>query len=220
MRLRAVGGSFAHRPRLLAAIGIAILVTVLPIHENVVTRILIGWDAGILAFLGLAAAMMSRSDHGAMQARADREDPGAIAVLGVAVCGSIASFAAIAAELYTAGTAAAGSQAGRLAFAGATVLLSWLFVHTMFALHYAHEFYAGQDDRRGLRFPGEEQPDYWDFAYFAFNLGAAAQTSDVAIEARRTRRLVLAHTVVSFLFNTTILALAINVAAGLFGRGS
>ena len=85
----------------------------------------------------------------------------------------------------------------------------------MFALHYAHDFYAGEEDRRGLAFPGEERPDYWDFLYFSFNLGAASQTSDVQIEARRMRRFVLAHTILSFLFNTTVLALAINVGASL-----
>jgi uncharacterized membrane protein len=87
----------------------------------------------------------------------------------------------------------------------------------MFGLHYAHDYYAGEDDRRGLKFPGDTAPDYWDFLYFSFNLGAAAQTSDVQIEAPRMRRFVLAHTIVSFLFNTGVLALAINVGASLVG---
>ena len=99
-----------------------------------------------------------------------------------------------------------------------TILCSWLFVHTSFALHYAHEFYGeGRDDLiGGLRFPEPNyDPDYWDFLYFAANLGAAAQTSDVMVTGQRMRRLVLAHTILSFLFNTTILALAVNVGASL-----
>ncbi|WP_375461711.1 DUF1345 domain-containing protein [uncultured Enterovirga sp.] len=176
------------------------------------SRLLVGWDAGIGLFLVLGWAMMARSGQADIQRRADREDAGAAAVLVLTMVGAVASLVAIAVEL----RGIKGSpEAGRLALAGATILLSWLFVHTMYALHYAHDYYAGEDDRGGLKFPGDAKPDYWDFMYFAFNLGAAAQTSDVMIEAKRMRRFVLAHTILSFLFNTTILALAINVGASL-----
>jgi uncharacterized membrane protein len=159
--------------------------------------------------------MMARSDHDIIQRRADEEDAGAAAVLSLTIVAALASFVAIGAELHGLHEATGQKPVGRLALAAITILVSWLFVHTMFALHYAHDFYAGEQDRGGLKFPGERRPDYWDFLYFAFNLGAASQTSDVAIEAARTRRFVLAHTILSFLFNTTILAMAINVGAGL-----
>jgi uncharacterized membrane protein len=95
------------------------------------------------------------------------------------------------------------------------ILCSWFFVHTIFAFHYAHEYYGDAGERRGLTFPHESKPDYWDFLYFSFNFGAAGQTSDVVIVSKRMRRRALGHILVSFLFNTTILALALNIGAGL-----
>src|SRR5262249_59324604 len=98
-----------------------------------------------------------------------------------------------------------------------TILCSWFLVHTAFALHYAHEFYesAPRSKDRSLTFPGKAEPDYVDFLYFAFVLGTTSQTSDVAICSSAMRRLALAHGVIAFFFNTTLLALAVNIAAGL-----
>lgn len=206
--------AFRARPRLLVAAAFGVAIGLLVPAPSLWTRLLVAWDGAIALYLVLALVMMARSDEAGMQKRADEEDAGAAGVLGLMIVSAIASLVAIGAELHGL-KEAGGSQPGRLVLAGATILLSWLFVHLMFAIHYAHEFYAGEDDRRGLAFPGEENPDYWDFLYFSFNLGAAAQTSDVQIEAKRMRRFALAHTILSFLFNTTVLALAINVGAGL-----
>ena len=128
---------------------------------------------------------------------------------------AVASLIAIAAELSGIKADQSGQQVFGLAIAGVTILCSWFFVHTIYAIHYAHEYYGDEGERQGLAFPDKEQPDYWDFLYFSFNIGAAGQTSDVAIVSKRMRRLALAHTIMSFLFNTTILALAVNVGAGL-----
>jgi uncharacterized membrane protein len=179
------------------------------------TRVLSAYDIAIGLHLVLVWSMMAVSSHADLQRRADQEDVGAVVVLALTVGAALASFVAIGAELHGVKDIQDGHSGSRLALAGGTILLSWLFVHTTFALHYAHDFYAGEDDRGGLKFPGESKPDYWDFLYFSFNLGAASQTSDVEVEASRTRRFVLAHTILSFLFNTTILALAINVGASL-----
>ena len=139
----------------------------------------------------------------------------------------------LAGHLGTAARQAAGSHINlRLAFAGGTILLAWLFVHTSFAIHYAHEFYRDAKSNRpeksggeetqgsqtpgGLIFPEEDCPDYWDFLYFSFVLGATCQVSDVQVTSRVLRRLVLAHGVLAFVFNTLILALAINIAASAF----
>ncbi|HEY0572013.1 MAG TPA: DUF1345 domain-containing protein [Enterovirga sp.] len=204
------------RPRLLISAGLVLAVgLLLPGELRVSTRFLIAWDTGIVLYLVLICVMMARSDHDRMQRRADEEDAGAAAVLALTIAAAIASFVAIGAELHGADDAGGARSAGRLALTGTTILVSWLFVHVMFALHYAHDYYAGAKDRGGLKFPGDQKPDYWDFLYFSFNLGAAAQTSDVMIEAARMRRFVLVHTILSFLFNTTILAMAINVGAGL-----
>jgi uncharacterized membrane protein len=107
----------------------------------------------------------------------------------------------------------------RVVLAGLTVLASWLLTHTIFAVHYAHEFYGDADpgpdreDRGGLAFPGDKAPDYWDFLYYAFVVGMTCQVSDVQVTGRRMRRLTLAHGLVSFIFNTVVLALAVNILA-------
>lgn len=208
--------SARNRPRLLASLAIGIAAGCLLPLDRTTTRLLLAWDIAIALYLVLVAVMIGKAGLGGLRERADEEDEGAAVILGLAMVAAVLSLVAIGLELREVKDAARDERATHLVLAGCTILFSWLFVHVMFALHYAHDFYAGEVDRRGLRFPGEEEPDYWDFLYFSFNLGAAAQTSDVAIEARRTRRLVLAHTVLSFLFNTTVLALAINVGAGLF----
>ena len=100
--------------------------------------------------------------------------------------------------------------------AAVTILLSWAFTHTIFALHYAHEYYdenAGKGG--GLKFPGDEPPDYWDFMYFSFVVGMTFQVSDVQVEDHKLRREVLAHGVLAFFFNVAIVALTINIVVGL-----
>jgi uncharacterized membrane protein len=159
--------------------------------------------------------MAARSSTSDMQERADLEDDGAVAILVLTLAAAVASLGAIAVELLGIHDDPAGQQAFGLTVAAVTILCSWFFVHTIYAIHYAHEYYADDGERRGLKFPHEDKPDYWDFFYFAFNLGAAAQTSDVTIVTKRMRRLALAHTILAFLFNTTVLALAVNVGAGL-----
>jgi uncharacterized membrane protein len=94
---------------------------------------------------------------------------------------------------------------------------SWTFMHTMFALHYAHEFYGeGADDQTGgLVFPGNEDPDYWDFLYYSLVVAMTAQVSDVQITSKTIRRLTTLHGAISFFFNATVLALAVNIVSSL-----
>lgn len=214
---RRIGAALRARPRLLGAGGAALVAFVLLSGLRLSTRFLVAYDLAVVLFLALGWTMMARSSYDDLQRRADEEDAGAVVVLVLSAMSAVASLVAIAAELNNLRDPGIMSEGVRIALAAGTILASWLFVHTIFALHYAHDFYFGDDDRGGLKFPGEDQPDYWDFMYFSFNLGAAAQTSDVMVEAPRMRRFVLAHTVLSFLFNTTILALAINVGASLIG---
>lgn len=105
-----------------------------------------------------------------------------------------------------------------------TVFCSWALVHTVFALRYAHIFYMRRPQEEkpmgGLDFPGETEPNYADFAYFSFVLGMASQVSDVQVNSRRVRKLVLAHSVLSFFFNTTIIALSINIISSAFSSQS
>ncbi|MDB5569449.1 MAG: hypothetical protein JWN93_632 [Hyphomicrobiales bacterium] len=203
-----------YRPRLVLSATAGLLAgLLLPGAFRATTRVLVGWDVGALLYLAIAWTMMARSSAQLMLKRAAAEDESALAILGLTAAAAVASLAAIAVEL--AGARSSGtSHATPFVFAGITVVCSWFFVHTVFAIHYAHDYY-GTRRARGLAFPDETAPDYGDFLYFAFTIGAAAQTSDVSVTGRAMRRLVLAHTVLSFFFNTAVLALAINVGAGL-----
>jgi uncharacterized membrane protein len=204
------------RPRLLGSAVVTFLVfAILPSYWPVNSRMLVAWDIGVACYLLLAWAMALRSSTAQMQEHSAQEDESAVVVLALTLAASIASLAAIAVELTNIHDRQADQQGFHLTIAGITILCSWFFVHTIYAIHYAHEYYGDDGERRGLTFPQKGEPDYWDFLYFSFNLGAAAQTADVVIVSRRMRRLALAHTILSFLFNTTILALAVNVGAGL-----
>lgn len=204
------------RPRLLGSALVTFLIfALLPQGWGANSRLLVSWDVGVACYLILAWAMAARSSTARMQDRAAAEDEGAVAVLVLTLTTSVVSLAAIALELTGIHDDTAGGQAFRLTIAVVTILCSWFFVHTIYAIHYAHEYYGDKGERQGLAFPHKDKPDYWDFLYFSFNIGAAAQTSDVVILSKRMRRLALAHTILAFLFNTTILALAVNVGAGL-----
>ncbi len=135
-----------------------------------------------------------------------------LAVALYPVAAALASLGAIFAELGTTPVAASRPQS-HLVLAVLTILLSWAFIHTIFALHYAHEFYD-ETAGRGMAFPGgDPNPDYWDFVYFAFVIGMTSQVSDVAITSKVIRRTATVHGVVSFLFNAALLALTVNIAA-------
>jgi uncharacterized membrane protein len=179
------------------------------------TRLVLSWDAASFLYLVLAWTMFARSTDEDLHRRASAEDEGAVAVLALTVVTAVASLVAIGAELAGTHGKAAEAAGFRIFLAVGTVLCSWFFLHTIFALHYAHVDYDSKARAWPLKFPGSGPPDYWDFVYFSFNLGVAAQTSDVVILSSSLRRVVLAHMIVSFLFNTTVLAFAVNVGAGL-----
>lgn len=195
---------------LAAALTVALAVAVSSVRTT--TALLIGWNVGVVVYIALVSALMLRSDVATMRQRARLLDPGKWGVLAAAVLASLASLIAIVAELVVSrGTPDAGYSA---ALAAVTVLLSWAFVHFFFAQHYAHDYWL---DGRGLDFPGNEAPDYPEFLYFSFTVGMTAQVSDVTTRSALMRRVVLMHGVLSFVFNTAILALGINLAAGLVG---
>jgi uncharacterized membrane protein len=153
------------------------------------------------------------SDIRRIRRNAARQDNGQLTILTCTVAAALASLAAIFAQL---GMSAAGAERPRshLILAASTILLSWAFIHTMFALHYAHEFYD-ETAGRGMSFPGDDpHPDYLDFVYFSFVIGMTSQVSDVAITSKLIRRTATAHGIVSFLFNAALLALTVNIAAG------
>lgn len=198
------------RPRTFAALAIGILACLLlPSSLRLVTRLLIGWDTFIAVYLLLVYGMMLRGGSKHIQRNAALQDDGSFVILMVAAFGAFASIAAIVFEL------GASKNAVELALAVVTIASSWAAVHTTFSLHYAHQFYRGPKPG-GLAFPeGDkpENPDYWDFVYFAFVIGMTAQTSDVGITDKNIRRTTTAHGIVSFIFNTALVALMVNIAA-------
>jgi uncharacterized membrane protein len=187
---------------------------IFPIFEwRPVTKLLVGWNVGIGLYLILAFSLMARSDVHRIRRRAANQDEGSIALLVLIVAAATASMAAIFAELAT--TGGAPRQPAQLVLATSTILLSWAFIHSMFALHYAHEFYGNGRDGiiGGISFPDDNEPDYWDFCYFAFTIGMCAQVSDATISSKSIRRTALSHSVISFVFNAALLALTVNIAA-------
>ncbi|HEY7038491.1 MAG TPA: DUF1345 domain-containing protein [Methylomirabilota bacterium] len=204
------------RPRLFSSAAVAIVFTaVLGVVTawRLATRVLVGWDIAVTLYLVLVFEMMARSQVRDIRQRASQEDAGQFAILVLTVAAGLASLGAILVQLTHNGGDRRPAQLGLVVV---TILLSWTFIHMMFALHYAHEFY-GEDagPAGGLAFPGgDERPDYWDFVYFAFVIGMTSQVSDVAVTSREIRRTVTAHGIVSFVFNVALLALTINIASG------
>ena len=209
------------RPRLCFSICAGVLVAVfLPqdVFPQAVTRAIMGWNAGALLYLALAMKMMFGSNHDRMRKRALVQDEGSAVVLVLVVVTALACIGAIVAELAVAKDFVGPQRYAHIGLATLTIATSWAFTHTMFALHYAHDYYATtqQGAHGGLDFPGEESPDYGDFVYFAFVIGTSGQTADVAFRTRKMRRTGTVHCVLAFFFNTTLLALTINIASGLF----
>jgi uncharacterized membrane protein len=201
------------RPRLfLSALFGLLVIAALPNHWPLTTRLLVGWDVGVALYLIVAYELMMRTDLTGLRQRAALQDEGRIAVLVLTVIAALASMAAIVIELAT--PTGGAREPIKLGLAVVTIVLSWAFVHTIFALHYAHEYHDEKRQHRpGLAFPGDEEPDYWDFVYFSFVIGMTSQVSDVAITCKPIRQTALAHGIVSFMFNATLLALTVNIAA-------
>lgn len=178
------------------------------------TRMLVGWDIATSLYLALTFSVMLNCSVSQIRRRAALQDEGRITILVIVVAAALASLGAILAEL--GGAQGASRQGAHLALAAVTILLSWALTHVIFALHYAHEHYDEAPGKGGgLMFPGNEAPDYLDFVYFSFVIGMTSQVSDVAVSSRRIRRSVTAHGIVSFIFNATLLALTVNMAASL-----
>lgn len=200
------------------AVGATVMLGLLATEWRLATKLLTGWDVGVGLYLLLIYLVISRAPVSAIRRRAAMQDEGAMALLVLSACAAIASLAAIVVEV---GKAPAGEAWADLAIGMGTILLSWLFVHTIFALHYAHEYYGERSDDQvgGLKFPGTQPPDYWDFLYFSFVVAMTSQVSDVAITSKVIRRMVNLHGVLSFFFNVSVLALTVNMVSNLIKPG-
>lgn len=214
---KSIARSVAIRPRLsLSAAAGAAALLLLPGDWHAAVRGAIAWDLSACIYLILAFHVMATSRGEALRARAARQDDSRMVILAIILLAITASFVAIAALLGAARDAP--DKALNLGLAAATIVLSWTVTQVVFTLHYAHEYYrpsGSQALAEGLDFRGDRNPDYWDFFYFATSFGAASQTSDVTIMTKPLRRLATLHAIISFFFNTAVLALTINLAASL-----
>ncbi|SDH40074.1 DUF1345 domain-containing protein [Pseudomonas panipatensis] len=204
-------------PRLLVAAIVGVLVA-LAVPLGPLMRVLVGWNTAAWLYVLLIAILATRSTAAQVRRLADVEDENARAVLVLVCLAGLASLVAIIFELAAARDLHGSDKLLRYAFTGSTVLGSWFLIGTLFAMHYARLYYLAPAQQAPLQFPDAPcEPDYWDFLYFSFTLSVAVQTSDIAIASPVLRKLALGQSIIFFLFNTAILGLSINIAAGLIG---
>ena len=209
-----------HRPRLSLSIAAGILVFLfLPnsfaLHS--ITRSIVAWNVMTSLYLILASTMIKNTSHTQMKLRAKKQNEGKYVVLMMVIIAAIMSLVAIVLELGIVKETHGLLRSAHIALTILTILLSWAFTQTMFALHYAHDFYMALDKNKnsGLLFPNQKRPDYIDFLYVSCVIGTSGQTADVSFTSQSMRKIGLIHSVLAFFFNTSLVALMINIASGL-----
>ncbi|WP_374372232.1 DUF1345 domain-containing protein [Dongia sp.] len=221
-RYALLGPHFAGRQRLLVGAAAACLAYAVLWGMGLTgpLRVALSWDFGVGVFLLVAAVMMLRSTREHIERRARQIDISLTEIAGLTGLAAAFSLYAAAGVLGAAESQPDMIKPLYIGVGGGTIILSWFFVHTLFAIHYAHEFH--DEDRTqhgkpqgGLNFPGDKSPDYWDFVYFAAVIAMTCQVSDISIDSRAMRHLVTAHGIISFFLNTVIVALTVSIAAGL-----
>jgi len=204
-------------PRLSAAAALGLAVGILAPSDSIISKILLGWNAGVWTYLVLMLWLTARAKAPDVKRIAEIEDENAGLVLFMVCIAAIASLATITFELAGSKDLENASKLLHYGFTALTVIGSWLLIGVIFSVHYARLFYTWNGKDPALRFAeGLTTPNYWDFLYFSFTIGVAVQTSDVGVATRELRKIVLAQSLIGFLFNTAILGFSINIAAGLF----
>ena len=181
-------------------------------------RGLLGWSVGVAVYLTLAWWLCERFDPKRTRERAQAQDEPSLVLFFLMLLASMACVAAIVVMMQQGNDLTGTERTLHIAMSVIALIASWLFIHTMFAFHYAHRYYQEEERREpdgpGLNFPGGLDPDYFDFLYYSFVIGMTSQVSDVQVTSREMRRLTMVHGVLSFGFNMLVLALSINVVAG------
>lgn len=214
--------NFDARPRLLISAGIAVVISLLlPSLLHLATRILCAWNVGTGCFLSLTLGKMVKATPDKMRRYAQYEYEGRVGIFTLIIIAACVSVLAIGFLLSDKKGISAIILTLHIVLSVITIFSSWLLVHTLFALQYAHNYYhnvshdSSYEEAGGLDFPDDRDPDYWDFLYFSFVIGMTSQVSDIQTTSRYMRRLALIHGVISFFFNTSILAMGINIIASL-----
>ena len=212
--------TWIYHPRLwISALAGLALYFFLPREWPAISRVLVAWNASVILFLVLIYHWMRGLSAEQVCSRFAEEDEGTTVILIIVTAAALLSLAAIVALLSTLKQYGGAARIAHLALAALTLIDSWLLVPTIFTSQYAKMFYSAGPLGRPLEFPNTDRPVFWDFAYFSFTIAAACQTSDVSTRQQSMRKAVIAHTLISFLFNAAILGFAINVGAGLIGGG-
>jgi uncharacterized membrane protein len=206
--------------RLSFAVLLGVAVATLTPAEDWAIRWLIGWDAGVTVLLLGIWHMMAKASLEHLQDKAAQQDEKASVILGVMIAAVLASLGGVLAVIHDTRQAAGGTAIYFVLLSLATLILSWLCMNVLFAIHYAHRYYGetGEEAGRGLIFPEPQAtPNYAEFIYFAFCIGMTYQVSDVMTCTREFRKLVTFHGALSFFYNTFVLALAVGLFSGLSG---
>ena len=201
------------RPWTVLSLLIFLVAMLLLLHAGlrVANAVLLGFDLAAVVFLGIFARLFNQATPSHMRSQAQALDTGRWGVLWGGVLLSAVVLGALGNELH----AARDGGLAELAVGVLSVVLSWLFLNVMFAVHYAHGYYGDFGEKHaGLEFPDTPEPDYWDFAYFSIVIGMTFQVSDVQITSKYLRRVVLLHSVIAFFFNVFIIAITVNIVAG------
>jgi uncharacterized membrane protein len=195
-------------------VGVAVFF-VLPHQWLMLTRALTAWNAAVATWLPLIFLHHAGLSAGQLRERYRADDPSAPVILLLVVVAAILSVAGIVAFLPTLKRVPPPEKVAHVLLATLTIFDSWLLVPTIFTVHYADMFYSVDTTEQPLQFPRTPEPVFWDFVYFSFTIAAACQTADVATAQVGIRRIVIAQSIISFLFNVAILGFAINVTAGM-----
>ena len=211
-------GAIRHRPRIyICGVVMVLVYFALPQDIRFTTRALVAWNVATLLFIALVGWMMARSSEQSIRAHAAIEDEQQWVLLVVGTAAACATLAAIVSELGPVKDMTGINKAAHIGLVTATILTAWTFIHLLFTIHYAHEYYGERGDHAigGLTFPGRQSPDYWDFLYFSLVIAMTSQVSDVVITSKVIRRIVTLHGALAFFFNVAVFALTVNIVSNL-----
>ncbi|PIF22008.1 DUF1345 domain-containing protein [Candidatus Pantoea floridensis] len=208
---------FARLRLLISIIAGFICYYVLPAQLGTLQRLLIGWNVLAWLYLIFIWFRMLRTEVKDIQHIAKMQDQSAALVLGMVIIACMVSIVAILSELSSLHHLTGTPRVLHLLLTAMTLVVSWALLPSSFAMHYAHHHYLHRSkDVTPMIFPEKpDDPDYWDFLYFAFTIAVASQTADVATGTTEMRKITLLQSVISFIFNLAILGLSVNVGAGL-----
>ena len=212
--------------RLWISLCVALIIFLLSRKTPPTIQFILVWSGFSFSILVLLWVNILTATASEVKLIARNQDSSRVAIFIFVLFASLVSLLAVIFLLRSIPTRTEAGYKFHIVFSIISVALSWMLIHTTFAIRYAHLYYAykkeekghDKDHNGGLLFPTSDAPDYFDFAYFSFVIGMTFQVSDIQICSRHLRRIVLVHALISFAFNTVIVALAINIMSGLIKK--